>query len=49
MKMLACDPAEEIDRFILKIDHEFQLSVCHSPIPRAALERLFKATPHVTL
>jgi hypothetical protein len=45
-----CDQ-EEVDRFLQKIEHEFRLgylSICHSPIPRATLERLFKATPHVT-
>jgi hypothetical protein len=46
----ACDP-EEVDRFIHKLEHEFRLEylcVCHSPIPRPTLERLFRATPHVT-
>jgi hypothetical protein len=46
----ACDP-EEVDRFIHKLEHEFQLeylSVCHTRVPRATLERLFRATPHIT-
>ncbi|KAJ2932780.1 hypothetical protein H1R20_g4315, partial [Candolleomyces eurysporus] len=43
------DP-DEVDRFIDKIANEFRLeylSICHSPIPRATLERLFRATPHI--
>ncbi|KAJ2936985.1 hypothetical protein H1R20_g102, partial [Candolleomyces eurysporus] len=48
---VAWDP-NQVDRFIQKIEHEFHLeylSICHSPIPRPSLERLFKATPHVTM
>ncbi|KAJ2932781.1 hypothetical protein H1R20_g4314, partial [Candolleomyces eurysporus] len=43
---------DEVDRFIDKIANEFHLdylSVSHSPIPRATLERLFRATPHITV
>ncbi|KAJ2936986.1 hypothetical protein H1R20_g103, partial [Candolleomyces eurysporus] len=47
----AWDP-NQVDRFIHKIEHEFHLeylSICLSPIPHPSLERLFKATPHVTM
>ncbi|KAJ2936987.1 hypothetical protein H1R20_g104, partial [Candolleomyces eurysporus] len=47
----AWDP-NQVDRFIHKIEHEFHLeyfSICLSPIARPSLERLFKATPHVTM
>ncbi|KAJ2914207.1 hypothetical protein MD484_g6194, partial [Candolleomyces efflorescens] len=45
----ACSPGE-VDRFIHKLENEFQLeylSLCHSPVPRETLERLFKATANV--
>ncbi|RXW18028.1 hypothetical protein EST38_g7834 [Candolleomyces aberdarensis] len=43
--------SNQVDRFIHKIEHEFHLeylSISHSPTARPSLERLFKATPHVT-
>ncbi|KAJ2917055.1 hypothetical protein MD484_g3340, partial [Candolleomyces efflorescens] len=41
---------DQVDRFLYKLEHEFRLeylSLCHNP-SRISLERLFKATPHVT-
>jgi hypothetical protein len=44
------DP-NQVDRFLGKLENELSLeylSICHSPITRTSLERLFKATPFVT-